>query len=80
MIMLMRHLLKPTKLSKNFTVSGIIALVGSIQGSSTSVLVLGCWLMNHVIYLRLGQKRSCKKAEKIKKMASIFTQNNGFFF
>ena len=37
---------------------------------STSVLVFGCWLINHVIYLELRQKWLLLQAEKI----SFFTQ------
>ena len=47
---------------------------------STSVLVFGCLLMNHVIYLKLRQKQLFLKADQIHKMTTLFTQNDDFFF
>ena len=35
--------------------------------------------MNHVIYLKLGQKQLLLIVEKIHKMTTIFTQNDDFF-
>ena len=37
----------------------------------TSVSVVGCWLMNHVIYLKLRQNNCCYKLSK----STLFTQN-----
>ena len=37
---------------------------------STSVLVFGCWLMNHVIHLKLRQKQLLLQAEKINLLCS----------
>ena len=46
----------------------------------TSVLVFGCWLMNHVTYLKLRQQLLLlKKAEQNHKITTIFTENDDFF-
>ena len=44
----------------------------------TSVLVFGCWLMNHVTHLKLRQRLLLLKAEQIDKMETIYTQNDDF--
>ena len=46
---------------------------------STSVSSVSCWLMNHVIYLKLTQKQLFLKAEQVHKTTAIFTQNDIFF-
>ena len=45
---------------------------------STCSLLFFSWLLDHVIYLKLGKKKSIGKTEQIHKMTCIFTQNNNF--
>ena len=56
---------------------------------STSVLVFGCWLMSHVIYLQLRQKWLLLQAQQINffqskwpglKKIIILSENSGNFF
>ena len=58
----------------------IVTFLPNKHALFTSVLIVGCWLIYHVINIKLKQKHLLLKAEnRNDKMVTICTQNDDYF-